>query len=219
MQHSMRLHADHDGVLVGRAAGEEARHQIEHAIGRQTPGTTIALDFEEVRAVSVPFADALLVPLISNRLTGYYEDHPLLVINANEDVRETLAATLARRNLFVLGVPPPKLLGGEETLDETIRVADELSPFTVLTLARKLGITQQAANNRLKALLRSGALARKRTSPARGGKEFIYEVPRPDRAQPATGRGPSRRRSSSDGASDRDRARKRPRSAPAKRPS
>ena len=194
MQHPMRFYAGaDDGVLVGAATGEQARHDIEVAIREQTPGTPIALDFKEVRAVSVPFAEALLVPLLSNRLTGYYEDHPFLVVNATEDVRETLAAALERRNLFVLGVPPPKLLGAEPTLDETMQLAHELGSFTVLEIAAKLWLTQQAANNRLKLLLRNGALTRRQVVPPRGGKEFIYEVPKPTGDESVAPRRPRRR--------------------------
>ena len=170
---------DGEGVLIGRAKGESARRDVERAIRPLASGAPIALDFKGVRSVSVPFADALLVPLLSNRMSGYYEDHPILVVNATEDVGDTLAATLERRNLFILGTPPPRLLGGQQTLEETLQLANELSPFSVLGLARELGITQQAANNRVKLLLNSGALVRTRSVPARGGMEFLYAVPQP----------------------------------------
>jgi hypothetical protein len=178
MQHPMRRYAKgDDGVLIRRSVGERARQDVERAIRDLAQGSPIALDFIGVRSVSVPFADALLVPLVSNRMTGYYEDHPLIVVHASEDVAETLGATLERRGLFILGVPPPRLLGGQATLGETLQIAQRISPFSVLDLARELDITQQAANNRVKLLLNSGALVRSRIVPLRGGREFVYEVP------------------------------------------
>jgi hypothetical protein len=180
MEHPMKGYGakDGDGVLVGRDRGEAARRDVERSIRQTASGTPIALDFKGVRSVSVPFADALLVPLLSNRMSGYYEDHPILVVNPTDDVAETLAATLERRGLFILGTPPPRLLGAQPTLEETLQLANELSPFSVLQLAHALGVTQQAANTRLKLLLNSGALVRTRSVPARGGMEFLYAVPR-----------------------------------------
>jgi predicted ArsR family transcriptional regulator len=71
----------------------------------------------------------------------------------------------------------------------------------VLDLADELGITQQAANNRLKLLLNSGALVRTRSVPERGGMEFVYEVPgipsRRSKAASANGREQLRRRRAS----------------------
>src|SRR4051812_30218449 len=82
-------YADDGGLLRGRDGGEHARHELERLIsdlsGRD-PGFAIALDFNGVRSVSVPFAEGFLVPLLNNRLTGYYEEHPILVLAADEDV-------------------------------------------------------------------------------------------------------------------------------------
>jgi hypothetical protein len=65
-------------------------------------------------------------------------------------------------------------------LDETIKLAQELRNFSALQIAGELGLSQQAANNRLKELVRNGALVRRRIVPERGGKEFLYAVPQPD---------------------------------------
>src|SRR5437879_6458141 len=61
VQHPMKVYARrHDGVLIGRSQGERARHDLERAMRDQPSGAPIALDFRGVRAVTVPFADALL---------------------------------------------------------------------------------------------------------------------------------------------------------------
>jgi predicted transcriptional regulator len=59
-----------------------------------------------------------------------------------------------------------------------MRLADVLGQFSVTEIAERLGVTPQAANNRIKALLRTGALSRQRSDPARGGREYLYRVPR-----------------------------------------
>lgn len=172
-----------DGVLVGRERGDELRHELEREIRRidtRSPVHPIAVDFTGVRSVSVPFAEALLVPLLAGRVAGYYEAHPFVVVTAGEDVTETLAAALERHNLSVLGVIADRtdLLGGEAGLRETVRTASELGEFSVADLAKALDVSQQTANERLRALHRIGAVTRRRTTPRRGGREFVYAVPR-----------------------------------------
>jgi hypothetical protein len=174
---------DRDGVLVGRDQGEETRHALEREIRRTetlSPDQPIALDFRGIRSVSVPFAEALLVPLLAGRLTGYYEMHPVVVVAASEDVSETLAAALSRHQLSVLGLVAdrPDLLGGERGLRDTVRLAYELGEFSVSDLAAALDVSQQTANERLRALHRLGAVARRRSIPKGGGREFVYSIPR-----------------------------------------
>jgi predicted transcriptional regulator len=63
-------------------------------------------------------------------------------------------------------------------LDRTIRAAAELEdPFSVVELAKKMELSPQAANNRLRRLTKVGALQRERINPAHGGREFRYSVP------------------------------------------
>jgi DNA-binding transcriptional ArsR family regulator len=173
--------AEFGEVLATREAGEQARHSIEHAISGLGSGHPVCLDFKDVSAITVPFADECVGQLLSSHLAGYYEDHPLMVTNANEDVRETLAAALRQRRLAVLSITDgsgAELLGGDELLGRTVEAAYEFGrPFAASEIAEKLSVTPQAANNRLKALLRSGALSRVRIVPERGGKEFLYAVP------------------------------------------
>lgn len=169
------------GVLVTREAGVRARHDLERAIASLTPGDPVALDFAEVVAVSVPFADECLGQLLSGRLAGFYEDHPILAMNANADVAETIAAALRRRKLVLLGLFDGRveLLGADALLNETMEVAHRLAEFSASDLAEELGLTLQAANNRLKALLRAGAVSRTRGAPEGGGREYEYQVPTP----------------------------------------
>ena len=179
MTHPMAQYGQPRGVLTTRAAGEQALADIEKVIAAQTPGAVITLDFRDVEAISVPFADACLGRLLTGRVAGYYEDHPIVLLNANEDVRATIGLALRYRHLvaLALGDGGPELLGADEVLEQTMRAAVELQDFSVVDLAARLDLTPQAANNRLRHLIRSGALARQRVSPERGGREFRYRVP------------------------------------------
>jgi hypothetical protein len=169
-----------DGVLVTRDAGAQARRDIELRIVGLTPGHPIALDFAGVVAISVPFADEAIGQLLAGWAAGYYDDYPLLAVNADSDTRETVAAALRQRRLALLGIDngAPELLGGDEVLSATLQEAHRLGTFSAGELAMRLELSPQAANNRLKLLLRSGALRRTRVIPLRGGKEFAYAVPR-----------------------------------------
>lgn len=172
--------AEIEGILDTREAGDRARADIERAIRAHRSDNVIALDFSDVRAITVPFADACLGRLLTERVAGFYEDHPIVLVNANEDVRETIGLALRFRNLVALVLGnggPPTLLGADEVLEETMNAALELQDFSAIDLALRLNLTPQAANNRLRQLLRNGALARERVNPRTGGREFRYRVP------------------------------------------
>lgn len=174
-----------EGVLTTREAGERARHSIErHIASLRTPNEVVALDFGGIKAISAPFAEQSIGLLLSGRLAGYYEEHPFVILEANRDVRETIGTVLRLRHLSVLSITRDdgaELLGAEETLRNTMETAvqlgDQQGDFSVNDLARELHLSAQAANNRLKQLVQSGALARRRVSPDRGGRQFRYIVP------------------------------------------
>jgi hypothetical protein len=117
--------------------------------------------------------------LIAARTAGDFVDRGLLIEGMNDDVRETLEAVLARRKVaaVVLGTSgAPEVIGEPAWLSPTLTVALELRSFGAADLADRLHITPQAANNRLKMLVASGAVARELVIPAGGGKEFSYEI-------------------------------------------
>jgi hypothetical protein len=185
------VHAN-GGVLASRKDAVTVRARVEHKIAQQPPGTPIDLDFQDVVAVTVPFVDECLGRLLSTRLAGFDEDHPLFITGANEGVRETIAASLRPRRLQVLSFSDGvELLGGDDVLRQTIEQAFELEEFSVNDIAPLLGLTAQAANNRLAHLVRVGALSRQRVLPSRGGREFRYATPHPPQKR-ITGRAPVR---------------------------
>lgn len=139
----------------------------------------IGIDAHEVKAISFPFADSFFGPLLSGWLTGYYDEHPIVVFGANESVAETIDAALRLRNMGVIARidSEAKLLGGERALRETIAAASKLGGrFSASQLGLELGVTPQAINNRLKTLLRMGALVRVPVVVPGGGREFEYRV-------------------------------------------
>jgi hypothetical protein len=171
-----------DAVLTGADAGTEARAAIERSILQLRDDQPVFLDFSEVRAVSVPFVDAAIGRLLSGRVAGYYESHPIVVYGANVDVLETIDAMLRLHHLYALALGAQVgavLLGADEVLATTLEEAVHLRNFNVHQLAERLDLTPQAANNRLRLLLRSGAVQRQRAKPERGhgGREFRYCVP------------------------------------------
>jgi hypothetical protein len=179
MKVSMREYESSQGVLAGRDHGDRAWRDVEHRLRKVHPDEMVALDFDGVEAISVPFADASLGRLLSGKVSGFYDEHPLVLLNAIEDVRETVAAALKLRHLVALSLSSdgPQLLGGDDVLAETMGAAFALGDFSVLELAAELRLSPQAANNRLRALTRSGALHRQRVNPRHGGREFRYRVP------------------------------------------
>ena len=121
-----------------------------------------------MRAVSVPFIDASLGRLLSSRAAGYYDTHPIVIYGGTVDVRQTVDAALRMHHLYALalgGHLGAQLLGADELLATTLREAGRLHSFNVRELAQQLDLTPQAANNRLRLLLRSGALQRERAKP------------------------------------------------------
>jgi hypothetical protein len=165
-------------ILDTRKAATKVRTSIEREILAGEPGAAVVLDFRGVRAATVTFVDECIGVLMANHATRYYGNHPILAIKANEDVRETIAVTLANRKLALLHLmDPPELLGGDEILNQTLSKAWNLGRFTAGDLAGDMGLSPQAVNNRLKALVRRGALRRALVVPTGGGKEFVYAIP------------------------------------------
>jgi len=165
-------------VLDTRKAAVKARTSIEHEILTGPENAALVLDFRGVRATTVSFVDECIGLLLAGRALGYYGNHPVLAVKANEDVRETLGLTLKSRKLALLHLmDPPELLGGDEILNQTLHEAWSLGRFTAGDLAGNMGLSPQAVNNRLKALVRRGALRRALIVPPGGGKEFMYAIP------------------------------------------
>lgn len=169
-----------DGVLRTALKGHALYERVMHGMRKQDPGVPVALDFDRIRAITVPYTDASIGALLGGWLSGYHDEHPLLAYRADEDVRATITAALRARRLILLAIGPggPELLGADPVLDDTVQAARDLDPdFSVNDLASRLNLSAPATNNRLRTLVRSGAIARRLIVPPGGGKEFVYQFP------------------------------------------
>jgi len=165
--------------LATRERGRRVREEIEQQLAQLAPGDNLAISFAGVEGITVSFGDECVARLIVARLAGDFDDRGLVVEDMNADVRETLETVLARRKIAAVALDDkgqPEVLGEPAWMHETLAAALELRSFRASDLAERLRITPQAANNRLKNLVASGAVARERMVPEGGGKEFVYEV-------------------------------------------
>jgi hypothetical protein len=176
---------DWNVFLATRERGRRVREDIEAKLAEVAVGNTLTMDFSGVEGITVSFGDECLAKLILARSAGDYVDRGLVIEGANEDVHETLQTILARRKLAAVSVTPSgelEVLGEQRWLPETLSAALELRAFGASELAEKLGLTPQAANNRLRLLVASGAVAKELVIPEGGGKEFSYRIAVPQYA-------------------------------------
>jgi hypothetical protein len=167
-------------VLSSRELGADVRRRLRQAIAEQPPETTADLCFDGVHDMSFAFADEAIAKLIVARLLDDDESRSLIASHATADVADAIDAALTPKGLvlFCVSEGSPRLLGDAAPhLEQTMLAAYELRTFSAPSLAEHLGIKPAAANNRLKALLRCGALARRQYVPERGGNEYRYLAP------------------------------------------
>lgn len=168
-----------NNFLATRERGRQVREDIEAQFVALPAGDALVLDFSGVDGITVSFADESVARIVLARASGDFADRGLVIDGANEDVRETLETVLARRKVAAVTLSAggdPEVLGEVGWLPETLKAALDLEAFRAADLAERLGITPQAANNRLRMLVASGAVARERIVPEGGGKEFGYRT-------------------------------------------
>lgn len=178
-----------NAFLATRERGRRVREDIERELARVDAGDTLVLDFSGVDGITVSFGDESIAKLVLARTAGDFTDRGFAIDGASEDVRETLETVLARRKLAAVNLRPSgevEVLGDQGWLPDTLRAALDLKCFRASELAERLGLTPQAANNRLKLLVASGAVARELVVPEGGGKEFSYKAAIPAGAQDST---------------------------------
>ncbi|MGB8197925.1 MAG: DUF4325 domain-containing protein [Acidimicrobiales bacterium] len=165
--------------LATRERGRQVREDVESKLSNLRTGETLVLSFASVEGITVSFGDECIAKLIVDRSVGLNTDRGFVISNANEDVSETLEAVLSRRKLSAVSLTKfgkAMIVGERGWLPETLEAAIELQSFSAMELAEMLQLTPQAANNRLKVLVTTGAVARDQIVPEGGGKEFCYTV-------------------------------------------
>ncbi|MHB1526069.1 MAG: STAS-like domain-containing protein [Candidatus Dormibacteria bacterium] len=165
--------------LATRDRGRRVREEIERHLGQLDRADNLVVSFAGVEGITVSFGDECVAKLIVARMAGDFVDRGLVIEGMNDDVRETMEAVLSRRKVAAVALAAsgePEVIGDPGWMPATLAAAVELRSFRASDLAERLRLTPQAANNRLKMLVASGAVARERTVPAGGGKEFSYQV-------------------------------------------
>lgn len=159
-----------------RSVAAEYRARVSGLLVQPTDDL-LEIDLSGVDAMTVSFADELIAKLAAERRIFGKDDSFFLVSNGSPEVVETIEVALERRGLFTAhraATGEVVLLGASTHLKETYRAAQQLGEFTARELAETLGLTPPAANNRIKLLAQSGAVARVRRDPAGGGRQYVY---------------------------------------------
>jgi hypothetical protein len=176
---------DHGRILATRPRGAQAATQVRELA--QVPGDMI-IDFREVELATPPFlqevVDAAQSVLLANRETGRI----IVFAHMNEDVSETLGYVAAKKRLSLAYQydDAVDLTEASPQVAETLREAQRLRTFTSPELADKLEIAPDAATQRLRKLLMTGAAVREPDPSARQGVRHIYRVATPDLVREAT---------------------------------
>lgn len=182
---------DEGEVLASRRRGREAAARLRDCAGEDRD---IILDFADVVAITPPFAQELLDAVqatLSNQ--GPDAGRLVVIVNANEDVLETLALVLDRRKgtmAFRAGDRVELLNATAPHLLELLEQAQKLKRFTAGELAEKLAVAPNTVHGRLKPLLASGVVGRQRDPEAERGVRHIYRVVTAEQPAPEPARAP-----------------------------
>lgn len=176
-QNVLHIYMRDDGRLLStRPAGKRMARKLERIA--RSPGDLL-LDFDEVEAATPPFLQEL-VDAIHTIVTASAGSGRIVVgVHMNEDVAETLRYVTARakRGLAYAHGRQVDILEDRPHLAETLRAAQGLNPFfTAPELAKQLGIKPDAATQRLKKLVETGAAVREVDPEARQGVRHRYRV-------------------------------------------
>jgi hypothetical protein len=176
--------ADHGKILATRERGKEAAGHLREIA--EEPGDLI-LDFRAVEAATPPFLQEIIDSVQSIINSAGRTGRLVVAAHMNDDVAETLGFVVARKKF-----PIPhrtgstvELLEGTPHLAETLREAQQLRSFTAPQLAERLKIKDDAATQRLKSLLKTGAVARERDASASRGVRDLYRAAVPELVEAA----------------------------------
>jgi hypothetical protein len=167
---------DHGRLLSTRPAGKKAAREIERIA--RSPGDLL-LDFEGVEAATPPFLQELVNAITSIVTASEGAGRIVVGVHMNEDVGETLRYVTARakRGMAYAHGRQVDILEDRPHLADTLRAAQRLNPFfTAPELAKRLDINPDAATQRLKKLVETGAAVREVDPDARQGVRHRYRV-------------------------------------------
>lgn len=173
LEYSMR---QHDTRLWGRARGAAVRADIERALTKLSSGDVLGLNLSGVEVMDFSFASEVIGKLLY-RMPVEYPDQQMVLLGASNYVKENLDAALRGMGLaaLVLHGNGWEVIGkfGEADL-ETLRELAVAKSATAGEMARGLGISITACNNRLRKLTDLGLIRRERTVSPSGGEQYRY---------------------------------------------
>ncbi len=164
-----------------RSKARDGRNTLEEMLAGKT-GIDLTIDFTNVTAMTISFADEFLGKFLST-FDATSQEMTVKVTGLNIENAEAVTICLERRDTHVVVLDNDGILklDGPPPLPETFNTALEFGEFKANDLAQRLNISPQNANNRLKRLAAVGALRKTRTTAApRGGKEFSYTAVTPN---------------------------------------
>jgi DNA-binding MarR family transcriptional regulator len=174
---SLYFHLRDDGtVLANRRRGRAAAARLRANAG---DGQDIILDFADVEAITPPFVQELLDAVHAILGGGPDSGRLIVIVNASEDVLETLGLVLERRKstlAFRDGERVELLSAHGPHLLEVLEKAQKLRRFTAAELAQTMSLEVNTLHGRLKPLLESGVIGRQRDPEASRGVRHIYRV-------------------------------------------
>jgi hypothetical protein len=177
MSHVVIFPAVADGTRfpTSRSQGRARRIQLDEALTGKA-SVDLRIDFSDVHAMTISYVDEFLAKFMTS-FDGAENDITIMAQGLNTENAEAVQIALERRHtgIVVLNEDGTLALLGDPRLGETFRAASKVGAFKAHDLARRLGISPQNANNRLRPLVEVGALRKSRvTGATRGGKEFAY---------------------------------------------
>jgi hypothetical protein len=166
-----------DGAVL--AARRRGRLTSERLRALATDHKDIVLDFDGVEALTPPFAQELFDAIHAIVGPGLDSGRLVVVVNANEDVLDTLKLVLENRSgtmAFREGEQVELLSDAAPHLIELLQRAQKLRRFSAADLADSLGVAVNTVHGRLKPLLESGVVGRERDPEASRGVRHVYRV-------------------------------------------
>ena len=166
-------------LFIGRQAGARLRRWLEaETLGQ--PDDVVWLNLGSVTAFDHPAADEAFAKFLLALRSGVAEPRCVVFTNVGEAQIEHLHAVLDRRSICALAsdrrglrlighVPP----GIADVFDHTLK----LGAVSAARLGELLGITTNAASNRLRLLWIAGILRRREVFEKLGGRKYEYTLP------------------------------------------
>lgn len=185
-------------LFIARAAGERLRRWLEAQIAG-SDDDVVVLDLQSVKAFDHPAADEAFAKLLITLRSGLDEPRCVAFAGATEAQVEHLDAVLDRRDICapVIERGRLRLIGHVPAgVAAVFDLALAHGEVRAAHLGELLGVTTNAASNRLRLLWAAGILRRREVFDKLGGRAYVYELPAIAASRRAPRVTPARRSSS-----------------------